>query len=131
MANGKDNAVEVHLRKAKLAELDRQAADLESMYQVYRTLRKVTRKPGDLAIDFEIRGGKGTKTVSEKGVTRERVLADAARFRILRGIKEHVIANVGDIQSFDLAFDLKCRQVPEEIEIDIADQLGGKGPLVG
>lgn len=126
-----ENAIEVHLRKAKVAEIDRQAADLESMYKVYRTLRKVTRTPGDLAMDFEIRGGKDGERISEKGVTRERLLADAARFRILRGIKEHVTANVGDIQAFDLAFDLKCRQVPEEIEIDIEDQLGGKGPVVG
>ena len=120
------NAIEIQFRNASLKDVDREAAQLKSMYDVYRTLRTITPSPGDLTMDFEIRGA--GETISAKDVTSERLLADAARFRILRGIREHVINNVGDVQSFDLAFDLKCREIPDEIEIP---EIGGQtGPII-
>lgn len=122
----KENAVEVHLRNASLADIDKEAAQLESMYSVYRTLRKVTRAPGDLEMDFEIRGDE--EPVSHKGLTGDRLLVDATRYRILRGIREHVIENVGNVQAFDLAFHLKCRAIPDELEIP-AERLRGAGPI--
>jgi hypothetical protein len=109
MANG---TVEVHLKNAKLADLDKQTAELREAYELYKTTRKVTRKPGDFTMSCEIRGKTGASSV--KDVTRERLLGDAARFRILSGIKEHIAAH-GDVASFDLAFDLSCRRIPDEL----------------
>ena len=117
------NAIEITLNKASLEEIDSDAARLEDMYNVYRTLRKITSQPGELVMDFNIVGGE--HAVRGKGVTGDRLLADATRFRILRGIKEHVIEHVHDASSFELAFKLKCRELPEEIEIPELDLPGG------
>ena len=121
-----EGQVEIHLKNASLRDIDAQAAELRSMYQVYRTLRSITRHPGDFSVDFEIRE-KGGGAAQASGLTREGLQTDAARFRILEGIKQHVITNVEDVQSFDLAFDLSCRRAPEEIEIP--EVFAGGGPV--
>ncbi len=120
------NALEMHIKNATLSDLDKQAAELKSMYEVYRTMRSITRDPGELKMDFNVRTKEGA-TASGKAVSAERLKADAARFRILQGIKQHVIANAGDVQSFDLAFDLSCRRIPDLIDQPVLPELPG-GP---
>src|SRR5262245_10274871 len=109
------NAIEITLSKASLEEIDREAAQLKDMYDVYRTLRKLTIKPGDLGMDLRV--VRDDHAVRGKAGTGDRLLADATRFRILRRIKEHEVEHVHDASCFELAFKLKCRELPEEIEI--------------
>ena len=125
MAKTRD-ALVMHIKNATLSDLDKQAAELKSMYEVYRTMRRITRDPGELKVNFNIRTKKGAP-VSGKGVSAERLKANAARFRILQGIKQHVIANAGDVQSFDLAFDLSCRRIGDLIDPPFNPELPG-GP---
>lgn len=129
MATRESNALEIHIKKASLGDLEKEAAALRDRYEIYRTMRAITPKPGDLKLDYNIRS---SGPVSQgKGVSGERLKADAARFRILQGIKQHVIGNVGDVQSFDLAFDLSCRRVPDEITLpEIPELPGGGGPVL-
>lgn len=118
------NALVMHIKNATLSDLDKQAAELRSRYEVYRTMRRITKDPGELKLDFNVRTKEGT-AASGKGISGERLKADAARFRILEGIKQHVIANSGDVQSFDLAFDLSCRRIPDLIEQPTIPELPG------
>lgn len=118
------NALVMHIKNATLSDLDKQAAELRSKYEVYRTMRRITKDPGDFKIDFNIRTKEGIAAAG-KGVSGERLKADAARFRILEGIKQHVIANAGDVQSFDLAFDLSCRRIPDLIDQPVIPELPG------
>ena len=116
MAESKDrDALVLHIKNAKLSDLDKQAAELKDRYEIYRTMRAITSTPGDLKMDFNVRSGK--TAVTGQAVSGDLLKADAARFRILQGIKQHVIANVGDVQAFDLAFDLSCKKIPEELTL--------------
>ena len=118
-----DDGLAIHLKKATLGDIDSQAAELRSMYEIYRTMRRITRTPGDLKMDFDVRS-KGRSEIQGKDVSGERLQADAAKFRILQGIKQHVVANIGDVQSFELEFDLSCRRVPDIVD----DPFGGGIP---
>ena len=110
--------VDIKLSKASAKQIDDQLSGLEGTYRIYKSLRKVTRTPGNLSIDYEIKG----KTPSKgRGITRESLRADAAKYRILRAIKEHVAVNPGDIQSFELDFHLKCRELPDVFEFPEVD----------
>jgi hypothetical protein len=105
-------AVELHVKKAKLGDLDNQAAKLRDMYEIYKSLRKLTPKPSGMLMDLNIRT-RGQSVIRGERLTVERLQAEAARYRMLLAIKEHVATNVGDAQSFDLAFDLSCKDLPE------------------
>jgi hypothetical protein len=111
-----ENALEIRLERVRLAEVDEQAKRLRAMYDVYRSLRRVTDRPGEFNIDLAIREG-GEERFVERDLSGERLRADAARYRILRALKEHVVEHGGDVQSFELAFHLKCREIPDEIEV--------------
>lgn len=123
MATPTRDALAIHLKKATLKQIDAQAAELKGMYEIYRTMRGITRSPGDLKMNFEVRS-EGRSELKGQGVTADQIKADAAKFRILQGIKAHVVRNIGDVQSFDLAFDLSCRQIPD-LEDPIHDLPGG------
>jgi hypothetical protein len=105
--------VDITLRKAKVKDLDDQLSKLEGTYQIYKSLRKVTGTPGDLSIDYEIKGKRPSKG---SGISRESLRSDAAKYRILRAIKEHVAVDPGEAQTFDLDFHLKCRDIPDVYE---------------
>lgn len=124
MAETRD-ALVIHIKNANLSDLDKQAAELKSHYEIYRTMRAITPNPGDLTLDFNVRTG-GT-SVTGKGVSGQCLKADAARFRILQGIKQHVISAGGDIQAFDLAFDLSCKKVPDELTLPELPGMPGGG----
>lgn len=104
--------VELHFKNAKIADLDSEAARIKELYKVYRTIRKLTRNPGDIAMDFNIRDGDAT-LAAHQGVTLEMLKEEAARFRMLKAITEHVTSDLGNAAKFDLSFDLACRQLPE------------------
>ena len=122
-----EKGVEIHLKNAKMSDLDSQVAELRESYTVYRTMRKVTRQPGELSLSYNIRAKEGAS--SGKGLTTARLQADAAKFRILNGIRDHVNAKVGgDLASFDLAFDLSCRRIPDLIN---PEEIVVGSPVVG
>lgn len=119
-------AVEVHLERASAEEIDKQAAELRDIYEVYRSMRRTVRKPGDLSMRYDIRHGKET-VQSRRGLSLSDLEAEAARYRILDGIRRHV-EGIGDVASFDLAFDLSCKRRPEDIilpEVPDLDLPGG------
>jgi hypothetical protein len=118
--------VEIHLKNAKAAEIDKEIGELREMYELYRVARKITRKPGDLTMTYNIRGRAGAS--SGRGVTTDKLLTEAAKFRILNGIREHVASRVGDVASFDLAFDLACRELPDIIN---PEEILAGNPAVG
>ena len=116
--------VDITLKRAKAKDIDDQLSSLEATYEIYRSLRKVTKTPGDLSIDYEIKGRKPSKA---KGISRESLRSDAAKYRILRAIKEHVAVSPGDVQTFELDFHLKCRDIPDVFEFpekDLGDLAG-------
>lgn len=125
-----DNGVDITLKGAKLGDIDKQAAQVRQMYQIYRTMRKVTPKPGALTMDYDIKS-QGAATQG-RGVTADQLRAEAAKFRILEAIKAHVIGSVGDVQSFELDFHLHCREVPDVITIpeEGLGGIAGGGPII-
>jgi hypothetical protein len=109
------DGVKVSVRNASLEDLEKEASQLESMYEVYRSLSKIGPIPDDVRMDLEVRGT-GDSDVELKGVTGERLLADATRYRILNGLRDHVVNNAGWEFEFTLAFTLSWRIEDPELQ---------------
>jgi hypothetical protein len=119
----KRNPFEMHIQNATLSDLENRRAELRNHYEIYRSMKTIVQDPGTfLKLDYSIRNS--GPPVEERGLTRDLIYEDAARFRIVDGIMQHVHRNVEDSLSFDLSFDLSCRVGPEEIlypELEIQD----------
>lgn len=102
-----NDLVEVSLENASLADIEALAEKSRGLYEIYKSVLRVTKDPVHLSIDFNTRTGAGDGPKGQ-GITLDRLRTEAARFRILTGIQRHVQKHAIEALSFTLSFTSSC-----------------------